>query len=43
MLIHYREVTLVLWTHTADGVTQKDVALAATIDRLADGAGEAKA
>lgn len=43
ILIHYREVTLTLWTHTQGGVTRKDLALAATIDRLADGAKGAKA
>ena len=41
ILVHYREVTLVLWTHTADGVTRKDFELAATIDRLAADAGRA--
>jgi 4a-hydroxytetrahydrobiopterin dehydratase len=39
MLIHYREVTLVLWTHTQGGVTRKDLALASTIGRLAEDAG----
>ena len=32
--IHYREVTLTLWTHTVDGVTAKDFELAAAIEKL---------
>jgi 4a-hydroxytetrahydrobiopterin dehydratase len=43
VLIHYREVTLVLWTHTQGGITRKDLALAATISRLVDGASGANA
>lgn len=34
ILIHYREVTLVLWTHVVDGLTEHDFALAADIDRI---------
>jgi len=34
ILIHYREVTLTLWTHTVDGLTAKDFDLAAAIDAL---------
>jgi 4a-hydroxytetrahydrobiopterin dehydratase len=33
-LIHYREVTLVLWTHAAGGITERDLKLAADIDRF---------
>jgi 4a-hydroxytetrahydrobiopterin dehydratase len=32
--IHWREVTLSLWTHAAGGVTQRDVRLARAIDEL---------
>lgn len=32
ILIHYREVTLVLWTHTAGGLTDRDFKLAADIE-----------
>ena len=32
--IHYREVTLTLWTHTVDGLTTKDFELAAAIEQL---------
>jgi 4a-hydroxytetrahydrobiopterin dehydratase len=34
ILIHYREVTLVLWTHVAGGLTERDFKLAADIDRV---------
>ena len=34
ILIHYREVTLVLWTHAAGGLTERDFQLAADIDRV---------
>jgi 4a-hydroxytetrahydrobiopterin dehydratase len=34
VLIHYREVTLVLWTHTAGGVTERDLKLAADVERI---------
>jgi 4a-hydroxytetrahydrobiopterin dehydratase len=34
ILIHYREVTLVLWTHTVGGVTDRDFKLATDIERL---------
>ena len=34
ILIHYRDVTLVLWTHVAGGVTERDLKLAADIARL---------
>ena len=37
--IHYREVTLTLWTHVVDGLTERDFALAEAIDRLVPGAG----
>ena len=30
--IHYREVTLTLWSHDAGGVTDRDFRLAAAID-----------
>lgn len=32
--IHYREVTLTLWTHDAGGLTKRDFDLAADIDRV---------
>jgi 4a-hydroxytetrahydrobiopterin dehydratase len=32
--IHYNEVTLRNWTHTAGGITGRDFALAELIDRL---------
>jgi len=32
--IHWNKVRLELWTHTAGGVTEKDVALATTIDAI---------
>lgn len=35
ILVHYRDVTLVLWTHTAGGLTERDFKLAADIDRIA--------
>jgi 4a-hydroxytetrahydrobiopterin dehydratase len=35
ILVHYREVTLVLWTHAAGGLTERDFKLAADIDRVA--------
>lgn len=31
--IHYNEVTLSVWTHSEGGLTQKDFALARSIDR----------
>ena len=31
--IHYNEVTLSVWTHSDGGLTQKDFALARSIDR----------
>ena len=34
ILVHYREVTLVLWTHGAGGLTERDFQLAADIDRV---------
>jgi 4a-hydroxytetrahydrobiopterin dehydratase len=34
ILIHYRDVTLVLWTHAAGGLTERDFKLAADIDRI---------
>ena len=34
ILIHYRDVTLVLWTHVAGGLTERDFKLAADIDRV---------
>ena len=34
ILIHYREVTLVLWTHAAGGLTGRDFQLAADIDSV---------
>jgi len=34
ILIHYREVTLTLWTHTVDGLTAKDFELAAAIEKV---------
>jgi 4a-hydroxytetrahydrobiopterin dehydratase len=34
MLIHYREVTLVLWTHVAGGLTERDFKLAADVERV---------
>jgi 4a-hydroxytetrahydrobiopterin dehydratase len=34
LLIHYREVTLVLWTHAVGGLTDRDFRLAADIDRF---------
>lgn len=33
--IHWNRVELQLWTHTAGGVTQADIDLAAEIDRIA--------
>ncbi len=32
--INYRRVTLTLWTHTANGITEKDFALAKEINTL---------
>ena len=32
--IHYREVTLTLWSHDAGGLTKRDFDLATDIDRL---------
>jgi 4a-hydroxytetrahydrobiopterin dehydratase len=34
ILVHYREVTLVLWTHATGGLTERDFQLAADIDRV---------
>ncbi|MBI2964059.1 MAG: 4a-hydroxytetrahydrobiopterin dehydratase [Deltaproteobacteria bacterium] len=34
MLVHHREVTLVLWTHAAGGLTDRDFKLAADIERV---------
>ena len=34
IFIHYREVTLTLWTHTVGGLTERDFKLAADIDRV---------
>ena len=34
ILVHYREVTLVVWTHAAGGLTDRDFQLAADIDRV---------
>jgi 4a-hydroxytetrahydrobiopterin dehydratase len=33
--VHYRRVTLVYWTHSEGGITEKDLAGAAAADRLA--------
>ncbi len=35
--IHYAEVTLTLWTHSAGGLTRKDFDLAGTIDATLGG------
>lgn len=32
--IHYRQITLTLWTHSEGGVTDKDLELAARINQL---------
>jgi 4a-hydroxytetrahydrobiopterin dehydratase len=34
ILIHFREVTLVLWTHAVGGLTDRDFRLAADIERF---------
>lgn len=34
ILINYRRVTLTLWTHTENGITDKDFALAKAINKL---------
>ena len=34
IFIHYREVTLTLWTHVAGGLTERDFALATDIERV---------
>jgi len=34
ILIHYREITLTLWTHTVDGLTAKDFELAVAIEKV---------
>lgn len=34
--INYRRITLRLWTHTEGGVTEKDFALAKTINTIGD-------
>lgn len=34
ILINYRRVTLTLWTHTEGGITEKDFALAKTLNTL---------
>ena len=34
IFIHYRDVTLVLWTHVAGGVTERDLGLAAELLQL---------
>jgi 4a-hydroxytetrahydrobiopterin dehydratase len=36
--IHWNEVTLRWWTHSAGGITERDRALALATDRLAQGA-----
>lgn len=36
ILIHYRRVEFLLWTHTAGGVTSKDLALARQIEATAN-------
>lgn len=33
--IHWSEVTLELWTHASDAITERDFRLAAAIDRIA--------
>jgi 4a-hydroxytetrahydrobiopterin dehydratase len=35
--IHYNRVTLTLWTHVSQGLTENDFILAARIDRLLEG------
>jgi 4a-hydroxytetrahydrobiopterin dehydratase len=35
--IHYKQVTLRWWTHTADGITDRDRELADASNRLASG------
>ena len=32
--IHWNEVTLTLWTHTEGGITQSDLDMAKTLDRV---------
>ena len=32
--IHWNEVTLSLWTHASGGITERDLALAQTIDEM---------
>lgn len=32
--IHYREVSLCLWTHTVNGVTRRDIELAGAIEEI---------
>ena len=34
LLVNYRRVTLTLWTHTEGGITEKDFALAKSINKL---------
>lgn len=34
LLIHHREVDIVLWTHSAGGLTERDLKLAADIERV---------
>ena len=35
VLIHWRDVTLSLWTHAAGGITGRDLRLAASIEEVA--------
>jgi 4a-hydroxytetrahydrobiopterin dehydratase len=37
IFIHYNEVTLRNWTHVADGVTERDFALAEKVDAMSEG------
>lgn len=37
IIIHYNEVTLHNWTHTANGITERDFALAEKIDAMSEG------
>ncbi len=37
IVVHYRRVTLVYWTHSEGGLTEKDFAGAATADTIAAG------
>jgi 4a-hydroxytetrahydrobiopterin dehydratase len=37
--IHWNEVTLSLWTHASDGITERDFRLAEAIERILSGSG----